>query len=383
MIAQIPAARYPLAAMQEFLHINREDWLKRLPSTISLEKADQILFGRLPGSRSHRPLFGPWKLLMRMDHPDAGKAAVQAHEDLAGGADGFVVTDADVVPKLRDFPLHALKLHNEAGDAGAEALHKLIGVLPLDPSRLAVDFGAMSAKVARPLQAAGFAGPFMRADGRVGHAHGLSDGQELGAVLAQVLGCFRALDFLPDAQLAGAVSVVLSATQNAFKTLAKFRAMRLLWASLLQHCGLPITALKLHGETSRMMYATTDVHANILRSVAAAFGAGLGGADSFCVLPFSQMQGLSNGFARRVARNLQHVMLREAGLWHVEDPASGAGFVEHETQRLCGEAWTVMQNCERGDWPTGDRDQSAARPIIGVERYISSQVQPPEIEVAS
>ena len=72
--------------------------------------------------------------------------------------------------------------------------------------------------------------------------------------------------------------------------------------------------------------AALDPHTNILRATAAVFGAGLGGADSISVLPFSLAQGLPNAFARRVARNVQTVLMEEAGLWRVADPASGAGY---------------------------------------------------------
>jgi methylmalonyl-CoA mutase len=60
-----------------------------------------------------------------------------------------------------------------------------------------------------------------------------------------------------------------------------------LWARLLEASGLAHSPLRLHGETSRRMMAKLDPHTNILRATAAVFGAGLGGADTFTVLPFS------------------------------------------------------------------------------------------------
>ncbi len=381
--AENPVALYPSHAMLIEPPVTIEDWMKRLPAALGSERVSQILFGRETGLRADRSVYGAWKIMTRADHRDVQTTTQQAQEDWDGGVDGFVLAEASTISAFRELPLHKVILHNEAGNAGAKTLQRLIGDMPLDPARLQVDFGLSGPSLTQELLASGFAGPFARADGRKWHGEGFSAAEELGAVLAMALGHFREMQCLDDTQLAGAVSIKLSAVQNPFVTLAKFRAARLLWQNLLSLCGLPFRPLKLHGETSRLMFAGTDAHGNILRSVAAAFGAGLGGADSFCVLPFSQAQGLPNAFARRVARNLQHVLLSESELWRVEDAASGAGFVESETRRLCGQAWDVMRGCERGDWPTGNQAHGNVRPVIGVERYQPAKERPPEIEAGT
>ena len=95
------------------------------------------------------------------------------------------------------------------------------------------------------------------------------------------------------------------------------------------------------------MLTAKDPHTNILRATAAVFGAALGGADSICVLPFSDAQGLPNAFARRVARNSQTILMDESHLWRVADPAAGAGYVESLTMALCERAWAEFQAIER------------------------------------
>ncbi len=86
---------------------------------------------------------------------------------------------------------------------------------------------------------------------------------------------------------------------------------------------------------------------NLMRAMAAVFAAGLGGADSVTVLPHTLALGLPDGFARRMARNLQTVLLEEAQLHRVGDPASGSGYVEALTQALAGEAWGIFQSIEK------------------------------------
>ena len=128
------------------------------------------------------------------------------------------------------------------------------------------------------------------------------------------------------------------------------------------------------------MFSDMDAHGNILRGAVAIFGAGLGGANSICALAFSQTQGTPNAFARRVARNMQHLLLQESHLWRVDDPAAGAGHVEVLTQRFCDEAWTVMRRCESGYWPEGNLSPAGVLPIVGVTKYQASNELPPEIE---
>jgi methylmalonyl-CoA mutase len=93
------------------------------------------------------------------------------------------------------------------------------------------------------------------------------------------------------------------------------------------------------------MLTRRDSHVNILRNTIAAFAAGVGGADTVTVLPFTQA-GLPDAAARRLARNTSIVLMEEAGLWRVADPAAGAGGYEALTDALAGKAWSLFQEIE-------------------------------------
>jgi methylmalonyl-CoA mutase len=345
--------------MSNFPKATREDWLKRCKGDFDAA----ALQGRIEGPRAFRAEHKPWQVFARVDRDDVA----QGLDDLENGADGLVITSAEAAKVLPHLPLHQFAMRNDADVSGAEAIRRAVMGQAVDPARLQIDFSITDVDLIQVMQTQGFAGPFMRVDGRVGHAHGLSDGQELGAVLAVAKQRFKQLAFLPDPLRAKSVSMTLAASQQMFATLAKFRAARILWAQVLAECGLPNAPLALHAETSRMMMASVDAHTNILRAVAAVFGAGLGGADSLSVMPFSSAQGVPNAFARRVARNSQMVLLHEAHLWRVEDAAAGAGYVESLTQNICDEALDVMRKAERGDWPVGG--SSIVAPVIGVTKY--------------
>lgn len=371
-----------ISHMHNFPEATVEDWIKRVAKATKGAAFDteNVLFQRQDGPRADRSGHAPWGVFARLDFHDAVKARMQAQEDIENGVTGLIVPSSAQVAALEDIPLHKVAVRNEAGDLGAEALRHLVSRQPLDPARLAFDHAVHDVDLAKLIAKQGFTGPLMRGDGRQFHANGLDDAAELGAALATGIAALRKLDFLDDAALAGSVSVTLAATQDMIATMAKFRAARILWREVLRASKLPATPLALHGETSRVMLAETDAHTNILRAVAAVFGAGLGGADSLSVLPFSFTQGVPNTFARRVARNVQNLLLHESHLWRVTDPAAGAGAIECMTQRLCEEAWAVMQKAEAGEWPAGLPEASKAKPRIGVSAYLPPKELAAEVE---
>lgn len=374
--------------LSEFPAASRDDWRKRVDAVLKgagfeslvSKTADGIaiepLYGEALGPRAERAAHAPWTVYQRADHPDGSSANQQVLDDLGHGATGLTLTfkthasarglgieAKDLRRVLDGVALHAIGLRLEGGAAEAKALAALIARLPVDPERLDVSFGLQSAELAGELATQGFRGPFLEADGRPWHEKGATEAQELGAVLAAAVAHLRVLE-------KPALGVTLAAGQDMFLTLAKFRAMRLVWRRVLEASGLPDEPLRIHGETSWRMMAKFDPHTNILRAGAAVFGAGLGGADSICVLPFSLTQGLPDAFARRVARNVQTVLLEESNLWRVADPASGAGYVEHLTQALCEKTWSVFQKIEKsGAWPEPDIHSAQGLPIIGTSAY--------------
>jgi methylmalonyl-CoA mutase len=195
----------------------------------------------------------------------------------------------------------------------------------------------------------GLKGPFAVADGRVIHDSGGSEVQELAFVLATGVAYLRALEgagvALEDARRM--VYARLSADADQFLTMAKFRALRLLWARIEEACGLAPKPLFIAAETAWRMLTQRDPYVNMLRATMATFSAGLGGANAITVLPHTLASGLPDPFARRVARNTQLVLLEESNLAKVADPAAGAGGIETLTQALCEAAWALFQEIEQ------------------------------------
>ena len=66
------------------------------------------------------------------------------------------------------------------------------------------------------------------------------------------------------------------------------------------------------------------------------------------MLPFTAAGGLADGFARRMARNAQVMLVEESNLHRVGDPAAGSGYISTLTDQLAEKAWGIMQEAERG-----------------------------------
>jgi methylmalonyl-CoA mutase len=376
--------------MNDFPEATMDLWRARVAAILKGESADKLvnqtadgipiepLYQQVKGARADRASHAPWTVVQRVDHPNGMKANAQALEDLENGAGGLaiVLMDADVARVLKDVALHAIHTRLEGGEPLARAFGAHVGKQPIDPARLNVSFGLNDVGLVNELVAQGFKGSFIEADGRAFHEQGASEAQELACVLSQIVGGLRKFDHLSPGAVAGAT---LAANQDMFLTLAKFRAIRLLWARMLEASGIAHQPLRLHGETSRRMMARLDPHTNILRATAAMFGAGLGGTDTFTVLPFSIAQGLPDAFARRMARNTQLILLEESHLWRVADPASGSGYVETLTHELCERAWTIFQGIEKtGKLPEFDSKNKSSDPVIGT----NSHHLPKEFEAA-
>ncbi|WP_205470689.1 methylmalonyl-CoA mutase family protein [Breoghania sp. L-A4] len=249
----------------------------------------------------------------------------------------------------------------------------------VDPIAAMVQSGRQSAPLERLaprlqdlahyLEDRGLKGSVTKADGRVWHAAGASDAQELGYTLASAVTYLRLLD---DAGIAGfvpqdRVDVALAADTDQFGTIAKIRAMRRLWARVLDASGLEQRPLHIHAETAWRMMTRRDPWVNMLRGTVACFAAGVGGADSVTVLPFTEALGVPDSFARRIARNIQTILLEESNVHRVADPAAGSGAVEARTQQLVQEAWALFQDAEAAG---------------GIERaYVDGRITPGIVKV--
>jgi methylmalonyl-CoA mutase len=337
--------------------------------------------GRAPGT--------PWTVMQRIDLTDPEAANKQILEDLNNGASALQLvfqgavgdygyclpaTGAAISAALDNVYLDAgialdLDLSIQSKDA-AGLIETLVKARGLAPKDVTIRFGfgpialmamtgetplpwpllaPVAAKLVADLAAKGFAGPFAVADARVIHAAGGSEAQELAFALASAVTYLRALETggVPLGDARRMIYFRLAADQDQFLTVAKFRALRKLWARVEEACGLEPRPAYVAAETAWRMMTKRDPHGNIVRGTIAALGAAVGGADAISVLPFSAALGVPDAFARRIARNTQTILIEEANIHRVADPAAGSGAIEALTGRLCEVAWSLFQDIER------------------------------------
>ncbi|MDP2801755.1 MAG: methylmalonyl-CoA mutase family protein [Phreatobacter sp.] len=400
--ATIPPAA-PLVLAAEFPPATEAQWRAAVEAVLKGKPFDKVLVGRTadgipiqplyPRKAGAAPLAGrepgiPWTIAQRADHPDPAVANVQALEDLAGGASGLVVVtrgaigdrrgDAMLIDGLADLDallagvmLDLIPVRIDAGTSAGHVAAMIAAKVERDgrdPKSLSIAFGidpigafarrgtleswegaaAKASDAVLGLRARCFAGTQLVADGRVIHDAGGAEAQELAYALGTAVQYWRMLEAagLPLAEALQAISVVLSADADQFLSTAKMRAMRKLWARLETASGLAPSHLDLHAETAWRMVTRVDPAVNWLRTTTAVFAAGIGGADHVMVEPWTAAIGLPDGFARRIARNTQLILIEESNLHRVADAAAGAGGIEALTDELCQRAWTLFQDWE-------------------------------------
>ncbi|MGI5414578.1 methylmalonyl-CoA mutase family protein [Actinomadura luteofluorescens] len=188
------------------------------------------------------------------------------------------------------------------------------------------------------------------ADGTPYHDAGGGDADELGAAVAAGVAYLRALTGagLSVDEAFGQIEFRLAVNADQFSSIAKLRAARRLWARVAEVSGAAEgTVARVHAVTSSAMMTRRDPWVNMLRTTIATFAAGVGGADAVTVQPFDARLGLPDGFARRIARNTQTLLLEESSLARVVDPAGGSWYAESLTEGLAQAAWTWFTEIER------------------------------------
>jgi len=303
--------------------------------------------------------------------PAASRAAVLA--DLEGGVSSLwlrlgpgAIAVTDLPEVLADVDLALAPVVLDAGDDVVQAAQAL---LDLAAARGSVVTGALGADPVAQLARTGTPGdidaavalarrcaaahPDLRAfviDALPYHEAGGSDVDELAASLSAGVAALRAM-------VAGGLDLVAALDQLEFRYavtadelmgIAKLRAGRRLWARVAEASGAPTASggQRQHAVTSWAMTTRRDPWVNMLRTTLAGFAAGVGGADAVTTLPFDAALGQPDPFSRRIARNVQALLVEESHLGRVLDPAGGSWAVESMTDELATAAWAAFQQLE-------------------------------------
>lgn len=371
-----------------------------------------------------------WEVATLAAHPDPARANAEILADLRGGAAGAVVRidpagragvaigSADhlaraldeVILELAPVALDAGFLGPQAADwlsAAAKASPGALLRFHLDPLSAYAEAGASPGPIeAHLISAANLAvrlaetypqAQLFLASGRVVHEAGGGEAQEAAFAASAAVAYAKAMvrAGLPMAEAFGRTTLGLSADADYFTTLAKLRAARSLWARIATACGAGPTA-RVEARSSHRMLTAKDAWTNMIRLTAAGFGAAVGGADTVVLGNFTDALGLPTEFARRQSRNTQLVLMEEAHIGRVADPAAGSGYVEALTEEIARAAWAEFQAVEAAGGIVAALNAGqvarlvetaiAARPepkIVGVTAFPPAKDAPVEVEIAA
>jgi methylmalonyl-CoA mutase, N-terminal domain len=134
------------------------------------------------------------------------------------------------------------------------------------------------------------------------------------------------------------LSFFFNAHNDFFEEIAKFRAARQLWATIMRDRfgARDERSLKLrfHAQTAGCSLTWQQPYNNVVRTAVQALAAVLGGAQSLHTNSLDEAYALPSGAAATLALRTQQVLLHECGLTEEPDPFGGSWYLEHLTGEL-------------------------------------------------
>jgi methylmalonyl-CoA mutase N-terminal domain/subunit len=200
-------------------------------------------------------------------------------------------------------------------------------------------------------------------------------------------------------EFAPRLSFFFNAHLDFFEEIAKYRAARRIWATVLRDrygAKDPRSLLmRFHTQTAGVSLTAQQPEVNIVRTAIEALAAVLGGTQSLHTNSFDEALALPTEDAVRLALRTQQVIAHETGVVNTIDPLGGSYYLEHLTGELEAAAYDyfrridelggVVSAIEQNFFQQEIADasfryqsevESGQRVIVGVNRYESSDDEP-------
>jgi len=295
---------------------------------------------------------------------DVGKAgvAIDSVEDMKILFDGIPLDQVSVSMTMNGAVLPVMASYIVAAEEQGVAPEQLAGTLqndilkefmvrntyiyPPEPSmRIVADIIGYTAEKMPKFNSISISGYHMQ-------EAGATNVQELAFTIADGLEYVRtAIDRGLDVDaFAPRLSFFFGIGMNFFMEIAKLRAARILWATMMQEKFAPKNSnswvLRTHCQTSGVSLTSQDPYNNIMRTTIEALSAVLGGTQSLHTNSFDEALALPTPFSSRIARNTQLLIQEETGITNVVDPLAGSYYVESLTASLVAEARVMIEEVE-------------------------------------
>ncbi|MBX7235168.1 MAG: methylmalonyl-CoA mutase [Caldilineales bacterium] len=199
---------------------------------------------------------------------------------------------------------------------------------------------------------------------------------------------------------AGRISWIFNSQNDFFEEIAKYRALRRLWAHILRDeygaRNPESMMLRTHVQTGGATLTAQQPLNNIARAGFQALASVLGGIQSLALSCYDEALALPTEEAQATALRTQQIIAHEIGATEVIDPLAGSYYVEALTDRLEAEAralidkvrgmggsvraiesgWMQQQIADSA-WEKQQAVESGRQVIVGVNKYQSPGEQRP------
>ncbi|MBA2700437.1 MAG: methylmalonyl-CoA mutase [Chloroflexi bacterium] len=149
---------------------------------------------------------------------------------------------------------------------------------------------------------------------------------------------------------AGRLSFFFAAWSELFEEVAKFRAARRMWATIMKErfgaTDPRSMVCRFHVQTAGSSLTAQSIDNNVVRTTIQALAAVLGGAQSLHTNSRDEALALPTEAAARLALRTQQILAYEAGVTETPDPLAGSYYVESLTNALEAAAWGYLGEIE-------------------------------------
>ncbi|GJM01674.1 MAG: methylmalonyl-CoA mutase [Rhodomicrobium sp.] len=202
---------------------------------------------------------------------------------------------------------------------------------------------------------------------------------------------------MPIDKFAPRLSFFWAIGMNYFMEIAKMRAARMIWATLMKEEFKPESqkslSLRTHSQTSGWSLTAQDVFNNVVRTCLEAMAATQGHTQSLHTNALDEALALPTDYSARIARNTQLFLQQESGTCRVIDPWGGSHYIERLTEELAQKAWQHIREVEElggmakaidkgvpklrieeAAARTQGRIDSGQQTIVGINKYRTTEI---------
>ncbi|HRN79121.1 MAG TPA: methylmalonyl-CoA mutase family protein [Ferruginibacter sp.] len=145
------------------------------------------------------------------------------------------------------------------------------------------------------------------------------------------------------------LSFFFNAHNDLFEEVAKFRAARSMWATMMKELGATdekAMMLRFHTQTGGSTLTAQQPRNNITRVTLQTLAAVLGGTQSLHTNGYDEALSLPTEEAARIALRTQQIVAFESGVAQTADPLAGSYYVENLTRETETAAWKLIEQID-------------------------------------